>query len=139
MLLLRWTKVITSSGTWFDSNLVIIRGLSGVHIEMEGNGNSVTTFQSMTGNKFVTCFQDYFGDIWDKVIPHPGIGQVMKFRVNKLPEYACIRGNIEDAGDIDPDDPDGLPQNVFCGSEAEPFRDIDSEFLLGKQLGLINP
>lgn len=92
MLVLRWTPITTNSGIWFDSNLVILNGTSGVHIEMKGNGNDVTAFQSMTGNKFVTCFQDYFGDIWDKIIPHPGIGQVMKFRVNKLPDYACIRG-----------------------------------------------
>ena len=86
MLVLRWTPITTNSGIWFDSNLVILNGTSGVHIEMKGNGNDVTAFQSMTGNKFVTCFQDYFGDIWDKIIPHPGIGQVIKFRVNRLPD-----------------------------------------------------
>lgn len=103
MLVLRWTPITTNSGIWFDSNLVILNGTSGVHIEMKGNGNDVTAFQSMTGNKFVTCFQDYFGDIWDKIIPHPGIGQVIKFRVNRLPDYACIRGDIEDGGDVDPE------------------------------------
>lgn len=103
MLVLRWTPITTNNGIWFDSNLVILNGTSGVHIEMKGNGNDVTAFQSMTGNKFVTCFQDYFGDIWDKIIPHPGIGQVIKFRVNRLPDYACIRGDIEDGGDVDPE------------------------------------
>jgi len=29
--------------------------------------------------------------------------------------------------------------NAFCGSEGEPFRDIDSEFLLGRQRAVINP
>ncbi len=55
----------------------------------------------MTGGKFVTCFQDYFGEVWDKIIPHPGIGQVIKFRINQLPDYAIIRGDIEDGGDPD--------------------------------------
>ena len=156
MLVLRWTPITTNSGIWFDSNLVILNGTSGVQIEMplhhchylsfqyelqiemKGNGNDVTAFQSMTGNNFVTCFQDYFGDIWDKIIPHPGIGQVIKFRVNRLPDYACIRGDIEDGGDVDPENPD-VPMNAFCGSEGEPFRDIDSEFLLGRQRAVINP
>ena len=62
----------------------------------------------------------------------------MKFRVNKLPDYACIRGDIEDGGDVDPENP-SIPMNAFCGSEGEPFRDIDSEFLLGRQRSVINP
>ena len=36
MLVLRWTPITTNSGIWFDSNLVILTGTSGVHIEMTG-------------------------------------------------------------------------------------------------------
>ena len=48
MLVLRWTPITTNNGIWFDSNLVILNGTSGVHIEMKGNVNDVTAFQSMT-------------------------------------------------------------------------------------------
>lgn len=135
---LRWTPVTTNNGIWFDSNLVILNGTSGAHIEMRGNGNEVSIYQSMTGTKFVTFLQDYFGDLWDQIISQPGIGQVIKFRVNRLPEYAIVYGDIEDGGDIDPNNPD-IPMNAFCGSEGEPFRDIDTEFFLGRQRSLINP
>lgn len=138
MLLLRWKPVNTGNGIWFDSNLVILNGTSGVHIEVNGNGCDVTAFQSMIGTNMVTCFQDYFGGLWDKIIPHPGFGQTMKFRINKLPKYAVMLGNIEDGGDVDPENPD-IPMNAFCGSEGEPFRGSDSEFFLGKQPTVINP
>jgi len=113
-----------------------LNGTSGVHIESKKSNLDVTTFQSMTGGKFVTCFQDYFGEVWDKIIPHPGIGQVIKFRINQLPDYAIIRGDIEDGGDPDPEHPD-IPMNAFCGKEGEPFRDKNSDFFCGKQV--INP
>ena len=80
MLMLRWKPINTGNGIWFDSNLIVLNGTSGVHIESKKSNLDVTTFQSMTGGKFVTCFQDYFGEVWDKIIPHPGIGQVIKFR-----------------------------------------------------------
>lgn len=131
-LMLRWTPVTFQNKIWFDSNLVILNGTSGVHIEMFGNGNEVTCFQSMTGGNFVTDFQDYFGDLWDKIIPYPGIGQTVKFRTNRLPKYSIVIGDIEDGGDFDPENPT-IPMNAFCGSEGEPFRDKNSEFFCGKQ------
>jgi hypothetical protein len=93
MLMLRFTKLNNVEGDWWDSNLIILNGPSGVHIEMPGTGNSATTMQSMTGMKFVSNYQDYFGEVWDKDIPHIGFGQVIKFRVRKLPDYAVVVGN----------------------------------------------
>ncbi len=133
MLQLRWTRIETQNGIWFDSNRVILHGICGIHVEMKGQGNDITAMQSMTGDKYVSCFQDYFGDLWDKIIPHPGIGQTMKFRVNRLPDYAIIMGDVEDGGDVDPDNPE-IPMNTFCGSEGEPFRGSDTELFLGKQM-----
>lgn len=132
MLQLRWTRIETQNGIWFDSNRVILHGICGIHVEMKGQGNDITAMQSMTGDKYVSCFQDYFGDLWDKIIPHPGIGQTMKFRVNRLPDYAIIRGDVEDGGDVDPDNPE-IPMNAFYGSEGEPFRGNNTELFLGKQ------
>lgn len=132
MLQLRWTRIETQNGIWFDSNRVILHGICGIHVEMKGQGNDITAMQSMTGDKYVSCFQDYFGDLWDKIIPHPGIGQTMKFRVNRLPDYAIIRGDVEDGGDVDPDNPE-IPLNAFYGSEGEPFRGNNTELFLGKQ------
>jgi len=132
MLQLRWTRIETQNGIWFDSNRVILHGICGIHVEMKGQGNDITAMQSMTGDKYVSCFQDYFGDLWDKIIPYPGIGQTMKFRVNRLPDYAIIRGAVEDGGDVDPDNPE-IPMNAFCGSEGEPFRGNNTELFLGKQ------
>lgn len=132
MLQLRWTRIETQNGIWFDSNRVILHGICGIHVEMKGQGNDITAMQSMTGDKYVSCFQDYFGDLWDKIIPHPGIGQTMKFRVNRLPDYAIISGDVEDGGDVDPDNPE-IPMNAFCGSEGELFRGNNTELFLGKQ------
>lgn len=100
MLMLRFTKLNNVEGDWWDSNLIILNGPSGVHIEMPGTGNSATTMQSMTGMKFVSNYQDYFGEVWDKDIPHIGFGQVIKFRVRKLPDYAVVVGDIEDGGEL---------------------------------------
>ena len=69
-------------------------------------------------------------EVWDKDIPHIGFGQVIKFRVRKLPDYAVVVGDIEDGGDVDPDNPD-IP-NAFAGKEKEYFRGNNSELLLGK-------
>lgn len=132
ILQLRWTRIETQNGIWFDSNSVILHGICGIHVEMKGQGNDITAMQSMTGDKYVSCFQDYFGDLWDKIIPHPGIGQTMKFRVNRLPDYAIIMGDVEDGGDVDPDNPE-IPMNAFCGSEGELFRGNNTELFLGKQ------
>ena len=59
------------------------------------------------------------------------IGQVIKFRVRKLPDYAVVVGDIEDGGDVDTDNPDDIP-NAFAGKEKEYFRGNNSELLLGK-------
>lgn len=131
MLMLRFTKLNNVDGDWWDSNLIILNGPSGVHIEMPGTGNSATTMQSMTGMKFVSNYQDYFGEVWDKDIPYIGFGQVIKFRVRKLPDYAVVMGDIEDGGDVNPDDPDDI-LNAFAGKEKEYFRGNNSELLLGK-------
>lgn len=33
MLMLRWKPINTGNGIWFDSNLIVLNGTSGVHIE----------------------------------------------------------------------------------------------------------
>ena len=59
-LQLRFTKVKTPEQIdAYDSQLVILNGTSGVHLDMEGSGNSVTILHSMTGMNFVSCQQDY--------------------------------------------------------------------------------
>ena len=55
----------------------------------------------------------------------------IKFRVRKLPDYAVVVGDIEDGGEVDPDNPDDIP-NAFAGKEKEYFRGNNSELLLGK-------
>lgn len=120
-------------GDYWDSNLVILHGTSGIHLDMPGADNDITVFQSMIGRNFVTCHHDYFGDTWDRVIPHPGIGQVIKFRVNHLPLFAQILGDIEDGGDPNPDDPNDI-LNAFAGSEGEYFCSKDSEYFIGKAI-----
>lgn len=59
-LLLRWTKVTFNNQEWYDSNIIILNGNSGVHLEVDGTGNYISVFQSMTGINFVTRLQDYF-------------------------------------------------------------------------------
>ena len=130
-LQLRWTKVETDNGTWYDSNLVILKGQSGVHLEMGAKGNHVSVFRSLTGKNFVTINQDYFGEILDMILQQPGIGQTLKFRVNHLPIYGIVMGNVEDGGDVDPDNPDDI-KYAFAGSEGIYFCDINREYFLGK-------
>ena len=48
-LLLRWTKVTFNNQEWYDSNIIILNGNSGVHLEVDGTGNYISVFQSMTG------------------------------------------------------------------------------------------
>ena len=61
------------------------------------------------------------------------MGQIVKFRINKLPSYAIIQGDdLTDAGDTNPDDPTDLV-NAFAGSEGEYFRGKDTEIYAGKQ------
>ena len=109
-LLLRWTKVTFNNQEWYDSNIIILNGNSGVHLEVDGTGNYISVFQSMTGINFVTRLQDYFGPVWDMILPFPGIGQAIKLRVNKLPTFGIIKGDVQDGGDGDATD------NAFAGS-----------------------
>lgn len=129
---LRFTKVKTPEQIdAYDSQLVILNGPSGVHLDMEGSSNSVTILHSMTGMNFVSCQQDYFADTWDQFIKHPAIGQVVKVRVNKLPLFGYILGDVEDAGDTPPENPDDLT-NAFAGMEEEYFMGSDAGYFLGK-------
>lgn len=48
MLMLRWKPINTGNGIWFDSNLIVLNGTSGVHIESKKSNLDITTFQSMT-------------------------------------------------------------------------------------------
>lgn len=131
-LLLRFVKVTTPEQiTAYDSQLIILNGASGVHLDMEGAGNSVTILHSMTGQNFVSSQQDYFAVTWDEFIKQPAIGQVVKVRVNKLPIFGFIIGDIEDAGDTNPDNPDDLT-NAFAGMEEEYFAGSDAGYFLGK-------
>ena len=129
---LRFTKVKTPEQIdAYDSQLVILNGPSGVHLDMEGSSNSVTILHSMTGMNFVSRQQDYFAGTWDQFIKHPAIGQVVKVRVNKLPLFGYILGDVEDAGDTPPENPDDLT-NAFAGMEEEYFMGSDAGYFLGK-------
>lgn len=129
---LRFTKVTTPEQIdAYDSQLIILNGTSGVHLDMEGSGNSVTILHSMTGQNFVSSQQDYFAGTWDSFIRQPAIGQVIKVRVNKLPLFGYIIGDVEDAGDTNPDNPNDLI-NAFAGIEEVYFTGSDAGFFLGK-------
>ena len=125
-LLLRWTKVTFNNQEWYDSNMIILNGNSGVHLEVDGTGNYISVSQSMTGINFVTRLQDYFGPVWDMILPFPGIGQAIKLRVNKLPTFGIIKGDVQDGGDGDATD------NAFAGSEGILFCGKGGEYFLGK-------
>lgn len=129
---LRFTKIQTPEQIdAYDSQLVILNGPSGVHLDMEGSGNSVTILHSMTGQNFVSCQQDYFAGTWDSFIKHPAIGQAVKVRVNKLPLFGFILGDVEDGGDTNPVNPEDLT-NAFAGMEEEYFMGSDAGYFLGK-------
>lgn len=127
-ILLKWEKVTVNGKIWYDSNNIILKGPSGVHLELEGHGNEVSVFQSMTGSNFVTVLHDYFGPLWDTILPFPGIGQTIKFRVNQLPLYSIIGGDIEDGGSGD------ITENTFAGSDGEIFCGKGGEYFLGKAM-----
>lgn len=131
-LQLRFVKVETPEQIIaYDSQLIILNGASGVHLDMEGAGNSVTILHSMTGQNFVSSQQDYFAGIWDEFIKQPAIGQVVKVRVNKLPLFGFILGDIEDAGDSNPTNPEDLT-NAFAGMEEVYFMGSDASYFVGK-------
>lgn len=85
----------------------------------------------MTGQNFVSSQQDYFASTWDGFIQQPAIGQVVKIRVNKLPLFGFIIGDVEDAGDSNPENLDD-PMNAFAGRGEEYFRGSDAGYFLGK-------
>lgn len=129
---LRFTKITTPEQIEaYDSQLVILNGTSGVHLDVGDSGCSVNILHSMTGMDFVSCQHDYFAYTWDEFIKHPAIGQVIKVRVNKLPNFGFILGNVEDAGDPNPDDLNDLT-NGFAGSEGVYFCGSDAGYFLGK-------
>lgn len=115
----------------WDSQLIVLNGTSGVHLDMEGKGNSITILHSMTGQNFVSSQQDYFAGTWDGFIKEPAIGQVVKIRVNKLPVFGFVIGDVEDAGDTNPSDSNDLT-NAFAGMEEVYFMGSDAGFFIGK-------
>lgn len=136
-LALRWTKMEsqgnTPAGFYFESNLVRVKGHSAIHIEAPGvKGIDISYLQSLTGERFVSFNQDYFGELHVQELPIFGVGQVVKFRVNKLPAYAVIIGeDVVDAGNPNPEEILDVVEG-FAGSEGEYFRGIDTQIFAGK-------
>ena len=132
-LILRFTLIHDNDGNeLYESNAFQINGTSGIHLDMGTSGVSVTILRSITGLNFVSCFHDYFKETFDWLIPQPGIGQAYKVRVNKLPLFGFVHGDVEDMGDPNPDDPIDLT-NAFCGSEGEYFMGREGHYFIGKQ------
>lgn len=134
---LRWVKVQDSKNTpdgyYYESNLVKLNhGHADIQVSIPSSDVDISYLLSLSGDKFVSIFHDYFAELHVRRIPVIGVGQILKFRMNKLPEYAIIMGDdIEDAGDINPDDETDI-LNGFAGSEGEYFRDKFSEIFAGK-------
>lgn len=133
---LRWTKIKnkgnTPDGYYFDSNLIKLNSSAAVQIQLPEKDVEVSYLLSLSGEKFVSIHQDYFAELHIRPIPVICNGQIVKFRINKIPEYAVVMGdNIEDVGDVNPDDP-GDVTNGFAGSEGDYFRDKNSEIFAGK-------
>lgn len=133
---LRWTKIEnkgnTPRGYYFDSNLVKLNSPADVQIQLPERDVEVSYLLSLSGEKFVSIHQDYFAELHIRPIPVRGNGQIVKFRINKIPEYAIVVGdNIEDAGDVNLENPEDIT-NGFAGSEGEYFRDKNSEIFAGK-------
>lgn len=133
---LRWTKVIApgnDQGYFYESNLVKVKGRSAVQVEVPDSGVDLSYLVSLTGEKFVSIFHDYFADLHVHEIEFNGVGHIVKFRINKLPTYSIIQGDeLIDAGDTNPEDPTDI-MNGFAGSEGEYFRGKDTEIFAGKQ------
>lgn len=131
-LILRFTLIHDKDGNaLYESNAFQINGYTGIHLDLPGTGNSVTVLRSITGINYVSVFHDYVGEIFDWIIPQPGIGQAYKIRVNKLPLWGIAHGEVEDMGGPDPDDPKDLT-NAFCGSDGEYFMGKDGNYFLCK-------
>ena len=103
-------------------------GALGLHVEIgDSDSHYLSVHHSLSGQRFTSKYHDYFGVLYDNLIPGlKGVGQIIKVRLDKLPDYALVMGNVEDAGDIDPDDPDNIP-NAFASSDGEYFRSGSSE------------
>ena len=134
---LRWFRVEHSGndrGYFYESNLVKVKGHASIQVEVPGEaGVDISYLVSLTGEKFVSIDQDYFSELHIRELNFYGVGQIVKFRINKLPSYAIIQGDdLTDAGDTNPDDPTDLV-NAFAGSEGEYFRGKDTEIYAGKQ------
>lgn len=131
-LILRFTLIHDNDGNaLYESNSFQINGYSGLHIDFTGAGNSVTLLRSITGINFVSSFHDYCGETFDRIILEPGIGQAYKVRVNKLPSFALVHGEVEDMGDPNPEDSNDL-MNAFCGSEGEFFMGKEGHYFICK-------
>lgn len=131
---LRFTEVILDGEVWYDSNLIKLNsGLIGLHIEIgDSDSHYLAIHHSLSGQRFTSKYHDYFGVIYDNLIPSiKGIGQILKVRIDKLPDYAVVMGDIEDAGDIDPENPENIP-NAFATQDQEYFRSGNSEIFCFK-------
>lgn len=137
-LILRFTEVIAQDGkkAW-DSNLVVVNGTAGIHIETGKPGSSITVFRSMTGLNMVTSHHDYFGDVCDFFLPYPGIGYTIKLRLNYEPIMGFILGSdenaLDDAGDANKEDKEDLT-NALAGKEGVYFLGKDGQYFLGKTI-----
>jgi len=128
-LQLRFTEIILDGEIWYDSNLIKLNsGVLGLHLEMDDDDSHyMAIHHSLSGQKFTSKYHDYFGVLYDNLVPGiTGIGQILKIRIDKLPTYAVVMGNVEDAGDIDPENPDDIP-NAFATQDMEYFRSGNSE------------
>lgn len=128
-LQLRFTQIELDGKIWYDSNLIKFNsGALGVHIEMEDmDSHYMAIHHSLSGQRFTSKYHDYFGVLYDNLIPFfIGIGQILKIRLDKMPSYAVVMGDVEDAGDIDPENPDDIP-NAFATQDMEYFRSGNSE------------
>lgn len=128
-LQLRFTQIELDGKIWYDSNLIKFNsGALGVHIEMDDlDSHYMAIHHSLSGQRFTSKYHDYFGVLYDNLIPFfIGVGQILKIRLDKMPTYAVVMGDVEDAGDIDPDNPDDIP-NAFATQDMEYFRSGNSE------------
>lgn len=137
-LTLRWTKVKAESDDrlqsfYYESNLVKVTGPTLLQIDAsEDTGIDISYLRSLTGDKFDTFYHDYFGKIHITPEPFFGIGQIVKFRINKLPILGTIIGEeVQDAGDVNQDNPNDI-LNGFAGSEGTYFLSTDGEIFAGK-------
>ncbi|MCM1438791.1 MAG: hypothetical protein NC131_06220 [Roseburia sp.] len=134
---LRWTKVAHSGndkGYFYESNLVKVKGHAAVQVEVPNEaGLDISYLVSLSGDKFVSVYQDYFANLHIQELKFFGVGQIVKFRINKLPTYAIIQGDdLTDAGDINPEELEDIV-NAFAGSDGELFRGNNTEIFAGKQ------